>query len=73
MLQYLYSRGVGGRDLECPAVRQLEPATGQAQAPGGHGYFRYISIYLYLYIYISISIPGGDAQLAPRHPPQLVL
>ena len=24
-------------------------------------------------ISISISIPGGDAQLAPRHPPQLGL
>ena len=71
MLEDLYSRGVGGRDLECPAVRQLEPAARQAQAPGGHGYYRYISTYLHTCI--SISIPGGDAQLAPRHPPQLVL
>ena len=52
MLQDLYSRGVGGRDLECPAVRQLEPATGQAQAPGGHRYHIYIYIQ-YIYIYIA--------------------
>ena len=51
MLRSLYSRGVGGRDLERPAVRQLEPAAGQAEAPGGHGYYRYIYISIYLYIY----------------------
>ena len=32
-----------------------------------------ISTYLHIYISIFISIPGGDAQLAPRHPPQLGL
>ena len=26
-----------------------------------------------IYLHINISIPGGDAQLAPRHPPQLGL
>ena len=54
MLHSLYSRGVGGRDLERPAVRQLEPAAGQAEAPGGHGCYRYI--YIYIYIYISIYL-----------------
>ena len=73
MFQGLYSRGVGGRDLECPAVRQLEPAAGQTEAPGGRRYYRYIYISTYLHIYRSISVPGGDAQLAPRHPPQLGL
>ena len=58
-------------------MRQLEPAAGQAQAPGGHGYYRYIYIsiiYISTSVSISIdSIPSGDAQLAPRHPPQLGL
>ena len=67
MLQELYSRGVGGRDLECPAVRQLEPAAGQAQAPGGHGYYRYILyIHLYLYLYLYLVVTPSWPPATPR-------
>ena len=33
----------------------------------------YLHIYISIYLHLFISVPGGDAQLAPRHPPQLGL